>query len=1359
MKKQKHPKTDADILRRKAESFLKDKKVKENNQLSDYELIKLIHELEVHQIELEMQNEELRLAKAAAEIASQKYSELYDFAPTGYFTLSKEGYIIELNLCGSQMLGKEHSYLKNGLFFTFVSLDTRPVFNLFLQKIISNRAKETCEISLSSKGDLPVHLQLTGVLAKNGDQIVINAIDISNRRQIQSELKDSEEHNRAIILHTTMDGFYVVDLHGYILEVNDVYCQMSGYREQELLTMRLSDLDATETVEDIRSRIEKIILHGEDRFETQHRRKDGSIFDVEISTHYQNENGGRFVAFLHDITDRKMAEENLRQSEERYKSLFKDNYSIMLLIDPETGEIKDANPAACQFYGWTHAELTSKNISDINSLTKEEIKTNLQNSKAEKNNHLFFQHRLSSGEIRSVEVYSGPINFGDSTLLYSIIHDITESKRAQDALIESELKFRKYVDNAPHGIFVANEKGEYIDVNQSACRITGYKKDELLRMSIIELVPREFLSIAGNHFNRVVTDGFATEEIPYLKKDGSIGYWIVDAAKLSDKVFLGFVVDTTERKISEEALKEKERLLRESQSVANVGSYSADLIDQKWKASEEIYRIFGINKNYPHTIQGWMDRVHPDMRNELYNDLINNKPGNQRFDHEYKILRNDDGAERWIQGLGKFEFDEQLNVVRLIGTIQDITERKIKEEALRKLNMTLSALSKSSQAMSQSTDEADYLKKVCKNVVENTDFAMVWIGFARDDEAKTVLPVVSAGFNDNYLETIKISWGDNVYGRGPTGVAIRSGEMCVCNNMLTDPNFEPWREKALKQGYASSIAFPLISDNKSFGAITIYSKEPVAFFEDEIKLLSKLANDLAHGITTIRLRVAHQLAEKALIKSHSELEDQVQERTRELEIANDLLVQEINIRKQQEQNLKFAKQKYRTVADFTYNWEYWINTSGEFNYISPSCERISGYTAEKFIQNPGLLIDMVHPEDLPIYNRIRQQEDQEKDCHHEIQYRIIKSDGSVRWVTHNYHFIIDESGNSLGIRGSYSDITGRKTMEDLLKTSNKKYRLLSENISDGIFIYKDGHFDYINQAMTAIFGYSEHELSKLKLTELFDPHYWDNPDFLGQPKMLLKRRYSFVSRCIRKDGTTIFAEFIMSYSDKDKVLYGVVHDISDKKQIQENIVKAIIHTEERERAHFSKELHDGLGPLLSTIKLYLQWSERSKINSSREEIIHKAEDILEEALTTVKEISNKLSPHLLINYGINSAIQNFVNKLIDSSGIQIIYESNLNRRLGEEIEAAIYRAVIECINNTIKYAQASNIKIVLIDSEDHLSLIYKDDGIGFKVDETIAMKKGLGLFNLSNRIHSIGGKILLHSIPGNGVVYTITIDL
>ena len=152
----------------------------------------------------------------------------------------------------------------------------------------------------------------------------------------------------------------------------------------------------------------------------------------------------------------------------------------------------------------------------------------------------------------------------------------------------------------------------------------------------------------------------------------------------------------------------------------------------------------------------------------------------------------------------------------------------------------------------------------------------------------------------------------------------------------------------------------------------------------------------------------------------------------------------------------------------------------------------------------------------------------------------------------------------------------------------------------------------------------------------------------------------------------VYVEIFLNYVATENQTYGVVHNITEKKQLhKKNIVKAIIETEEKERAHFSKELHDGLGPLLSTIKLYLQWSERPKSNIPRKEIILKAEEILEEALTTVKEISFKLSPHLLTNYGLTSAVQNFVRKLEETNTIHIDFQSNLNRRIEMEVEVAL----------------------------------------------------------------------------------------
>ncbi len=194
-------------------------------------------------------------------------------------------------------------------------------------------------------------------------------------------------------------------------------------------------------------------------------------------------------------------------------------------------------------------------------------------------------------------------------------------------------------------------------------------------------------------------------------------------------------------------------------------------------------------------------------------------------------------------------------------------ERQKREKELAKLNRTLKAHNESSQALMRAEEEIKYLEQVCRVIVEDCGHAMVWIGYAEDDESKSVRPIAYFGFEGRYLESLHITWADAERGRGPTGTAIRTGKPTVCPNMLTDPRFLPWREEALKRGYASSIALPLLTGGKAFGALSIYSREPEAFSEDEVKLLSDLADDLAYGITMLRLRRAHSQAEAALRQS------------------------------------------------------------------------------------------------------------------------------------------------------------------------------------------------------------------------------------------------------------------------------------------------------------------------------------------------------------------------------------------------------------------------------------------------------------------------------------------------------------
>jgi PAS domain S-box-containing protein len=193
--------------------------------------------------------------------------------------------------------------------------------------------------------------------------------------------------------------------------------------------------------------------------------------------------------------------------------------------------------------------------------------------------------------------------------------------------------------------------------------------------------------------------------------------------------------------------------------------------------------------------------------------------------------------------------------------LREIVERKRAERELLRLNRAHKALSDCCQAVIRAQAEPELLNTVCGIIVEVCRYSMVWIGFAENDEAKSVLPVVCAGSEDGYLDTLNVTWADAERGRGPTGTAIRTGNVATCTNMVTDPAFKLWREEAIKRGYASSIALPLIGDDKVFGAITMYSPDADPFSEGEVKLLAELADNVSYGINTLRMRAAQKEAE------------------------------------------------------------------------------------------------------------------------------------------------------------------------------------------------------------------------------------------------------------------------------------------------------------------------------------------------------------------------------------------------------------------------------------------------------------------------------------------------------------------
>ena len=221
--------------------------------------------------------------------------------------------------------------------------------------------------------------------------------------------------------------------------------------------------------------------------------------------------------------------------------------------------------------------------------------------------------------------------------------------------------------------------------------------------------------------------------------------------------------------------------------------------------------------------------------------------------------------------------------------------------------------------------------------------------------------------------------------------------------------------------------------------------------------------------------------------------------------------------------------------------------------------------------------------------------------------------------------------------------------------------------------------------------------------------------------------------------------------------------VEDSRRLTEKMfLNTIIQTEEKERKRFAKDLHDGLGPLLSTVKMSVSSLAQMKHDDISREIVENTELVINEAIKSLKEISDNLSPHILNNFGLVRALNNFSNKINVARTIKINLESNLrDERFDSNVEVVLYRVVCELINNTIKHAKAKNIDLSLTKDGDYLVIVYKDDGKGFDVTKAINQPSGtgMGLSNIYSRINSLKGEINIESEQKKGTFVTIKVKM
>lgn len=325
-----------------------------------------------------------------------------------------------------------------------------------------------------------------------------------------------------------------------------------------------------------------------------------------------------------------------------------------------------------------------------------------------------------------------------------------------------------------------------------------------------------------------------------------------------------------------------------------------------------------------------------------------------------------------------------------------------------------------------------------------------------------------------------------------------------------------------------------------------------------------------------------------------------------------------------------------------------------------------------------------------------------------------------------------------------------------IKASEKKFTGIFQATTDGLILLKNEVLLEVNRAFITITGMDVNDFSREKLRMFIEREipeiFMFTPENGTQDQMSMLEFTTF-----NKERRFIDLERRLFDLSGEKVVLVIIRDVTEKKMMEQKMMEAIFRTQEESQSRYAQELHDGLGPVLSTVKMYIEWLCSDKNTVNRELIKTNSLHAIDEAINQAKEIANNLSPHVLQRFGLINALKNHSERIKVNHNVCINIQSKITERLPADIEIMMYRVLLECINNSIKHAQAENISIQIDRQDQKISVSYADNGKGFDVEKTLKETNGMGLFNIQNRIKIIGGLITIRSVIERGTRIDITL--
>jgi PAS domain S-box-containing protein len=664
------------------------------------------------------------------------------------------------------------------------------------------------------------------------------------------------------------------------------------------------------------------------------------------------------------------------------------------------------------------------------------------------------------------------------------------------------MDIRQYLEVAGIIIIALDKDGKVLFINRKTRELLGYSEEQIVGKDWFEnFVPDEIRENVKSVFRKVISGESVPAtycESPIITAKGEERVIAWDYAVLRDEnggiacVFASGTDITEFKRAVEEKLEAYRLAFNVVESMADPVAIT-DLEGRILFVNRAFEEITGFKREdaigkKPSEL-GIMD---PELDRKIMSEIV-------PLLFEKGCLRNIeirgkrvDGTE--LQGLATFSLirDSEGKPVGTVRVVRDISEVRKLEEARRRAERALRVLSMVNEEIIKATNEQELLERVCRIIVDVGGYSYAWVGFAEED--KTVRPVAMAGI-DGYAHEIKVTWDESETGLGPTGTAIRERKPKVVRDISTDPGFTLWREKALKWGFASSIALPLICGDTVFGALNIYASEKDAFDEEEVDLLKKLSDNLAFGIKMLRERSERRKIEEL----------------------------------------------YRTVVENTGTAITIVDEDTNVVFANREVERILGVEREEVVGKKWLdFITKDEVERILRYHRLRRID--ESLVPRSYETKAVDPEGNVKNLLVTVAMI---PGTNKSI-ASFVDITNLREMERELRESEERYRTLFEKSPLGIVLVGvDMTIIDCNDAALEMFGLSREDVVGKKWIEFGIFEEKDLPRVLELFYKGIQRKRTVVDLKVKIGGQERWIEVTSVLLEKGGKPYAFLNMIKD----------------------------------------------------------------------------------------------------------------------------------------------------------------------------------------------------------------------